>query len=180
VGHASQFRACESFCMRLVGGAAEQNGVLDSVASKKSAQPSGVRQLVGFLKRKRDDLQTLRPIFAINFGQKRRFVVAVGAPAPGDIHQDHFAFEARIGVADQLAVEIGKAEAERLGCILDAGVARGSSGSGRPLARATAGLIAVILFLPLSTRFRVPSAARVISSSAGRMPEKWLRVNLPS
>lgn len=59
--------------------------------------------------------------------------MAVGAPTPRDVDQHHFAVEARIGVADQAAVQVRKAEAKWLGEILHAGVARGIGGIGHSL-----------------------------------------------
>ena len=108
--------------VRLAG---HEHRVVDVVLLHERAQPDGVRQLIGLLERERDDLQTARFVGAIEVGEERRFVVAVGAPAAAD-HDDHdLAGEAAVCVRDQPTLEIREAETQRLRRIGDAREARG-------------------------------------------------------
>ena len=87
-------------------------------------QPGQVLELLGFLEREADDLESARVIRAIELHQERCLVVAVRAPAPGDVHEDHLAAEPCVGVADEMPLHVRKTETKRLRGILHAREAR--------------------------------------------------------
>ena len=107
--------------------------------------------------------------------------MTVRAPASGDVDQHNFTAETRIVVGNHLAFEVGKIEVERLGVVLDAGVMRRVGRLGQALrasfGRPDGGHFFLTCSRPLS---ECRLSAAVTSSSAGRIPEKWLKTNLPS
>ena len=93
----------------------EQHRVRNSVLRYKGAQTFRILQLIGFLEREIDYFQTARVELVVQLHQKRRFVVAVRAPAAADRYDHHLAAELVIRVADSGSCEVRTREAERLG-----------------------------------------------------------------
>ena len=77
--------------------------------------------------------------------------MAVGAPGAADGYDDNLAVKLRVGVGDELAFEIGEAEGEGLGGILDGGLLGGLGGRGEVLlagvGRASCGEVLLLGFL---------------------------------
>jgi len=75
------------------------------------------RGIAGSFEIQADDFEALRVIAAVEIDKEGSFVAAVRAPGTTDGEKNDFAGEARIGVGDDLPVEIGELELEGLGGI---------------------------------------------------------------
>src|SRR6202044_1233947 len=73
--------------VELTGNTGNEKGVVKFVALNKRVQASQVGDLLRLFKIKRHNLQPLRVIPGIELGEKRCLIVAVRAPASGNVHE---------------------------------------------------------------------------------------------
>jgi len=112
--HAVQLRQARG-CIVLVRGAGDQRGVVDVVAIAEAVHRFGsLWEVAELLEHQRDDLESRSPLLAVQLGEKRCLVVAVGAPTAGQRHDHDFTAEVGIRERDVRAADIGKAEVESL------------------------------------------------------------------
>src|SRR5262245_62029553 len=68
--------------VQLAGFTRQQHGVLNTVSIDECPQSPGILELIFLFKRNSDNFETPRAILAVQLHQERRFVMAIGTPAP--------------------------------------------------------------------------------------------------
>src|SRR6185436_2672619 len=87
-----------------------EHGELDLITPDERAKALEALQLLGLLERQQDDLEPPVTILSIELHQERHFIMTVRTPAPADGDDDHLSLKPGVGIGDNVAVDIRKAE----------------------------------------------------------------------